>query len=274
MRRNRIDHVAKLSLAPAGSFRPLLNFLESFLQLGSGLPLFGHIHDDAYDLGNFTRVIPDRMSDRMQVLYGAVRENDSKINLRIQPFISRGLHSCALLDLWSIFRVNSFEELWPSHSHFLIFIVINAKNFSRPEEHAGTHIPGPAAGVGQFLRLSQVTLTPPQRLFRSLALGGVHNRSNKLDFTRLISFSMSHNMDIFDGTIRHQQALLKIKILPVPRRANDCLFHQGRVFRMNPLENKFHGGFRRSIVLEDSKGFFRPDDVAGGGPPAETPGVA
>src|SRR5258705_127888 len=63
MRRNRIDHVAKLSLAPAGSFRPLLNFLKSFFQLGSGFPLFGHIHDRADDLSDFTRLIPDRMSD-------------------------------------------------------------------------------------------------------------------------------------------------------------------------------------------------------------------
>jgi hypothetical protein len=83
MRRNRIDHVAKLSLAPAGSFRPLLNFLESFLQLRSGLPLFGHVHNGADDLSDFTRVIPDRMSDRMEMLYGPVRENDSKIILRI-----------------------------------------------------------------------------------------------------------------------------------------------------------------------------------------------
>src|SRR5882762_10322100 len=73
----------QISLTPPKSFRPLLNFLESFLQLRSGLPLFGHIHDGADDLGDFTRVIPDRMSDRMEVLYGAVRENDSKINLRI-----------------------------------------------------------------------------------------------------------------------------------------------------------------------------------------------
>src|SRR5258708_34960401 len=109
----------------------------------------------------------------MQVLYGAVGENDSKIILRIQPLFSRGLHSCALLDLWSILRVNSFEELWPSESHFLIFIVINAKNFSRPEENAGTHIPGPTARVGQFLCFSQVTLTPPEFSFCFLALGNV-----------------------------------------------------------------------------------------------------
>src|ERR1700730_445884 len=144
MRRNRINHAAKLSLAPARSLGPLLNFFESSLQLRSGLPLFGHIHDGADDLSDFTRVIPDRMSDRMEVLYDAIRENDSKIVLRIQPLLSRGLHSCSLLDLWSILRVNSFEELWPSGPHFLVFIVINAKNLSRPEENAGTHITGPA----------------------------------------------------------------------------------------------------------------------------------
>src|ERR1700719_2161383 len=113
------------------------------------------------------------MSDRMEVLYGAVRENDSKINLRIQPLFSRRLHSCSLLDLWSILRVNSFEELWPSGSHFLICIVINAKNFSRPEENAGTHIPSPTACVGQFLCFSQVTLTPPEFSFCFLALRNV-----------------------------------------------------------------------------------------------------
>src|ERR1700722_7150966 len=109
----------------------------------------------------------------MEVLYGAVRENDSKVILRIQPLFSSGLHSCALLDLWPILRVNSFKELRPSESHFLIFIVINAKNFSRPEENTGTHIPGPTAGVGQFLCFSQVTLTPPEFSFCFLALRNV-----------------------------------------------------------------------------------------------------
>ena len=53
----------QIRLASPKSFRPLLNFLECFLQLGSGLSLFGDIHDGADDLSNFTRVIPDRMSD-------------------------------------------------------------------------------------------------------------------------------------------------------------------------------------------------------------------
>ena len=44
-------------------------------------------------------------------------------------------------------------------------------------------------------------------------------------------------MDMFDRAIRHQQSMFKIKILPILRRALDCLFHESRVFRMNALEN-------------------------------------
>src|SRR2546427_1159839 len=84
---------------------------------------------------------------------------------------------------------------------------------------------------------------------------------------------MSHNVDMFDGTIRHQQAIFMFKILPILRRAFYCLFHERRIFRMNPLENKFNRRYRGSVVLEDSKGFLRPDDLAGGRSPAEAPGT-
>src|ERR1700739_628610 len=69
--------------------------------------------------------------------------------------------------------MNSLEELWPSESHFLIFVVINAENFSRPEKNACTHIPGPTAGVSQFLCFGQVTLPPPEFSFCFLALGNI-----------------------------------------------------------------------------------------------------
>ncbi len=66
---------------------------------------------------------------------------------------------------------------------------------------------------------------------------------------------MSDNMDIFDGTLWHNQAISMFKILPILRCVLDGLFHKGRVVRMNPLEKKFHSRFRCSVVLEDSKGF-------------------
>jgi hypothetical protein len=105
------------------------------------------------------------------------------------------------------------------------------------------------------LPFRQVTLAPAQCFFRPMALGRVHHRSNKLDAARLISFSMSHNVDMFDRTIRHHQAIFKVKIISILRRALDDLFHKDRVFRMNSLEDKFGGWFRRSVVLKDSKGF-------------------
>ncbi len=42
-------------------------------------------------------------------------------------------------------------------------------------------------------------------------------------------------MEMFDGAIRHQQAIFMFKILPILRRTFDCLFHERRVFRMKTL---------------------------------------
>src|SRR5713101_49013 len=84
---------------------------------------------------------------------------------------------------------------------------------------------------------------------------------------------MRHHMDPFDRAIRHYQPIFLLKILPILRRALDRLFHQGRVFGMDPLKKELRRRLRRLIVLKDSKGFFRPDDLAGGGPPAEAPGM-
>jgi hypothetical protein len=103
--------------------------------------------------------------------------------------------------------------------------------------------------------MSQLSLHLPQGLFCLLTLCDVHHRSNKLDAARFISYGMSHDVDIFEGTIRHQQATFMVKIFAILRRALDYLFHQGRVFRMNPLESKLHGWLRRSVVSEDSKRF-------------------
>src|ERR1700738_2442408 len=80
---------------------------------------------------------------------------------------------------------------------------------------------------------------------------------------------MSHHMDIFDGTIWHHQAIFMLKILSILRRALNCLSHRGSVFRMNPLEDKFDGRYRRSVVLEDPKGFVGPVDLASGNRPAK-----
>src|SRR3989454_12835543 len=67
--------------------------------------------------------------------------------------------------------------------------------------------------------------------------------------------------------------MFKIEVLALLRRALNGLFHQGGVFRMDTLEHTFHGGCRVSVVLENSIGFLRPDDLAGGNSPAKASGV-
>jgi hypothetical protein len=91
--------------------------------------------------------------------------------------------------------------------------------------------------------------------FRTLAVGDVHYRSNELEFAQLISFSVSHDVNVFDGAIRHHQAIFMPKILSILGRAFNCLSHRGRIFRMNPLVDKFHGCYGRSVVSKDSKSF-------------------
>ena len=82
---------------------------------------------------------------------------------------------------------------------------------------------------------------------------------------------MSHHIDVLDRAIRHHQAIFMLKIPSILRRALDGLSHQGRVVRMNPLEDELDGGCRRAVVLEDAKRFVGPADLAGGGPPTEAP---
>jgi hypothetical protein len=60
---------------------------------------------------------------------------------------------------------------------------------------------------------------------------------------------------MLDGTIRHQQSMFELMIIPILHRMLDELLHEGGVFRMDPLEDESHGRLRRSVVFEDSKGF-------------------
>src|SRR6266550_2310082 len=63
------------------------------------------------------------------------------------------------------------------------------------------------------------------------------------------------------------------KVLPIHRRTLDRLLHVDRVFWMNAFENKFHRRFRRSVILEDPRGFLGPADLTGRNAPAEAAGA-
>src|SRR6266702_4319127 len=60
-----------------------------------------------------------------------------------------------------------------------------------------------------------------------------------------------------------------VEILPIPGRLIDGLSHGSSIFRMGALENKFQGWFCRSVALEDTEGFVRPNNLARGDAPSE-----
>src|ERR1700740_2322281 len=68
--------------------------------------------------------------------------------------------------------------------------------------------------------------------------------------------------------------MLKIKVCLVPGHAIDSLLHQISVVGMNALEYELQGWLKRSIILKDRMGFFRPVDVSAENAPAEAACVA
>src|SRR6267142_533103 len=90
------------------SFRPLLNFLESFLQLRSGLPLFSDIHPNSEKFHQFTRLVQDRMGDRVDVFDRTIRENEAEGGL-VTGLVALGPSKNFLLDR-SIFRMKPVKK--------------------------------------------------------------------------------------------------------------------------------------------------------------------
>src|ERR1700722_18941264 len=79
---------------------------------------------------------------------------------------------------------------------------------------------------------------------------------------------------MLDGAVRHQQSVLKIKILSVLRCPVDCLFREGQVCRMNAFEYSDNGSCQRRRVVKNAKRFLRPEDLSARQIPAETTRVA
>jgi hypothetical protein len=68
--------------------------------------------------------------------------------------------------------------------------------------------------------------------------------------------------------------VFKIKVCLVPGHVIESLLHQISVVGMNALEYELQGWLKRSIILKDRMGFFRPVDVSAENAPAEAAGVA
>src|SRR6266478_9259261 len=85
---------------------------------------------------------------------------------------------------------------------------------------------------------------------------------------------MSYDVDMLDPAIRHQQAILKIKIGPFRGRAVESPLHEIPVVGMSSLQHRLQCRLSRSIVFKDLVGFLRPVNFSAQNIPAEASGRA
>src|SRR6201986_1872973 len=67
--------------------------------------------------------------------------------------------------------------------------------------------------MGQLLRFSQITLTPPEFAFCFLALGDIHNGPDKLyELARLVQDGMAYSVEMLDPSIGKNNAVVRFII--------------------------------------------------------------
>src|SRR6202011_2145650 len=132
------------------------------------------------------------------------------------------------------------------------------------------------ASMGQPLRVRQISLAPPQRLFGPFAFSNIDNRAHELhQITGLITDRMTDRVDVSDRTARVNNSVVCFKVRFVANRVFEQFPDSDLVLRTKALEECFES--RRPSVRIETKhtiSFIRPiPDLASGGGPRPTPPV-
>src|SRR3954451_24469963 len=85
-----------------------------------------------------------------------------------------------LLNLGSIFRMDTLEMQLIRRLVFPWVKAKDCKELPRPSDFSGADVPTPSSGTTEFLPFRQVSLTAPQCLLSSLLFGQVENESNTI----------------------------------------------------------------------------------------------
>ena len=109
--------------------------------------------------------------------------------------------------------------------------------------------------------------------FRQPAVGYILNRADIFHAALLVLGSVANNVQVFHGTVWHEQSTFVIEI------ASACgqgygLLHERHILGMNPVQDQLQCDFGGGIVFENAEGFFRPEVFIRGDAPAEAPSEA
>src|ERR1700694_3115452 len=82
---------------------------------------------------------------------------------------------------------------------------------------------------------------------------------------------MRPNVKVFHESIRHKQTMFDVEVVVSFRHAMDFMPHEFAVVRMSALKHQVDRRLDRPVDSKYPIGFFRPDEVAAGDPPAKAP---
>lgn len=94
-----------------------------------------------------------------------------------------------------------------------------------------------------------------------------------MQLTSFFGYGTRHYMNVLDGTVGHQQSVLKLKALLVVCRALYDLVNIGKVIRVNPAEREIQRGLGLQIKAEDPVTLFGPEYFSSRGMPVKAAGV-
>src|SRR4029077_11841488 len=112
----------------------------------------------------------------------------------------------------------------------------------------------------KLLGFSQVGLASPDRLFRNLTLRDVHDRSDNLFVADLVLNGMRKITKVLCRTIRHQQPMLPVELLPALRCAPQNVRKKARIVRMRSLQYQIGRWFGAGRVTIDACRLIRPEN--------------
>src|SRR5262245_24923672 len=124
--------------------------------------------------------------------------------------------------------------------------------------------------------MSQLCLRLMQSLFGPLALGYVHDRTNKLnEVTGFPEDRMAKTLEMLCRSVRKNDSIVHLKITSFAHCLINPLLHQGPILGVNFFqEHRIRGLGRLRMEAKDAKMFLRPEKLSGGNIPTPTTRVA
>src|SRR5262245_20389353 len=124
--------------------------------------------------------------------------------------------------------------------------------------------------------MSQLCLRLMQGLFGPLALGYVHDRTNKLnEVTGFPDDRMAKTLEMLCRSVRKNDSIVHLKITSFAHCLINPLLHQGPILGVNLFqEHRIRGLGRLRIESKDAKMFLRPEELSRDHIPTPATGMA